>query len=126
RPGIAAGRALLLQQIELLLLGSYQLGRDISRPGMANAEMTDRAGFAAGVEREDHRRGHPFETCVVVADPGPLLAEELPVAGNGRVEVCHIQSDVKRLLGHGSILLHRSLSMRLHRPSTSVNIELCR
>src|SRR5262249_21102233 len=88
--------------------------------------MADHAGLAARVERQDHGWVHQFELGVVVPDLGGLLAEQLPVAGDGGVQVLDVQGYMKRVVGHEPILLHRSSSMVLHGPSTSVNIELCR
>src|SRR5262249_62297706 len=66
------------------------------------------------------------ELGVVMPDLGGLLAEQLPVAGHRGIEVVHVEGNVKRVVGHGAILLHRSSSTVLHHPSTSVNIQTCR
>src|SRR5439155_15322760 len=100
--GVAAGRPLLLEQLDLLVLDAHHLGSDVPRAGVADTEVADGARHTAGIEGQDHGRVADLELRVVAPDLGRFLAEDLPIAGYRGVEVVNVQGDVERVVGHAA------------------------
>src|SRR5437870_8347332 len=99
---VAARGPLLLQEVDGFVLHAHHLRGHVPGAGVADAEVAHRARLPADVERQDHGRVGDLELRVVVPDLGRLLAENLPIAGNRRLQVFDVQRYVERIVGHGS------------------------
>src|SRR5215468_7569663 len=101
--GVAARRALLLEERDLALLHPDHLGGDVARGRVADAEVAQHPRLPSDVEGEDDRRVLELELGVVMPDLRGLDPEEPSILLDGFGDALNVDRDVKGV-GHDVLL----------------------